>query len=163
MGLQGWWPGFSKAFLTMQMAVLMGWEESRWRDGAILVVWQGKERITCQSHTPSLWPRTVKTLETLDHVHAHLDSTLPFLSLPFISNSACNTGPCSSDVQASAKHACKKPGLQRSPGVTPHARWCEHGFMIAPLVLCTSVGACTWRLCFCWQTDCSRPSVVPVL
>lgn len=43
MGLQGWWPGFSEAFLTMQMAVLMGWEESRWRDGAILVFWLGKE------------------------------------------------------------------------------------------------------------------------
>lgn len=84
MGLREWWPGFSEAFLTVQMAVLTGWEESRRRDGAILFFWLGKETRSCQSHAPSLWPRTLKTLEILDRVHAHLDSTVTFLSLSFI-------------------------------------------------------------------------------
>lgn len=68
----------------MQMAVLMGPEESRWRDAAVLVFWLGKERITCESHAPNSWPRTVKTLESLDDICVHLDPTLPFLPLPFI-------------------------------------------------------------------------------
>lgn len=121
------------------------------------------KRITRQSHASSSWLRTVKTLEICDHIHAHLESTQPFLSLPFIIKLSLQHRACSSDVQASAKHARKKPRLQQSPGVTPPAHRREHGLVIAPLVVCTRLSACTWRRCFCWQTDCSMPSVVPVL
>jgi len=75
----------------------------------MLVVWLGKERIICQSHAPTLWPRTVKTLEILGHVHAHLDCTLAFLSLPFIIKSQFATqGPAPQTFRPLQKTCLRK-------------------------------------------------------
>lgn len=138
----------SKAFPTMQMAVF--WDQrkgvGRWGCPGFLA---GERENNLLKSCPNLWPRAVKTLESLDDVRVHLDPTRPFLPLPLTSDSACGTRPCSSGMFRILQNMLGNTLGCSSPAEAPP----DHSWGLWLPLLRAQVPHMGWR----WSPPCARP------